>query len=106
MDDEDGDGDEKDAPLITDLGGSSPVETSWLFFPAASVSRSSTVAGVLGTKNFAPTSGFTDGTAGDWKVFVKEPLPLLNVSTYLKGDNGILTSLQTRFILRRKTNGK
>jgi hypothetical protein len=43
-------------------------------------------AGAAGTKNLAPTGGFTVDAAGDWKRFVgadDAALPLLNVSTYL-----------------------
>jgi hypothetical protein len=43
-------------------------------------------AGTAGTKNLAPTGGFTVGAAGDWKRFVgadEAAPPLLNVSTYL-----------------------
>lgn len=43
-------------------------------------------AGAAGTKNLAPTGGFTVDAAGELKRFVgaaEAALPLLNVSTYL-----------------------
>lgn len=65
MEDEADGGEEKVASLIAGSARSSPVVTSLLFSPAASVGFSSVVAGAAGTKNFAPTNGFADPTAGD-----------------------------------------
>lgn len=87
---DDAEGEENDVSSATDIEGSPEVVASWVGSPEVSTVCASQGAGVVGTKNFAPTAGFTDGAEGDWNEFVKDPPvppppppPLLNVSTYL-----------------------